>query len=48
MKKKLILPKFKNEDDERNFWAKIDLSDYYDENDLEEEHKKQAKIASVK
>ncbi len=36
MKKKLILPKFKNEDDERDFWAKVDLSEYYDENDLEE------------
>lgn len=36
MKKKLVLPKFKNEDDERDFWAKIDLADYFDENDLEE------------
>lgn len=36
MKKKLKLAKFKNEDEERDFWAKIDLSDYYDENDLEE------------
>ena len=33
MKKKLVLPKFKNEDDERDFWAKIDLSDYYEPSD---------------
>lgn len=36
MKKKLKLPKFKNEDEERDFWAKIDLTDYFDENDFEE------------
>ncbi|MBI2019723.1 BrnA antitoxin family protein [Candidatus Daviesbacteria bacterium] len=36
MKKKLILPKFKNEDEEREFWAKIDLSKYYELSDLEE------------
>ena len=35
MKKKLKLPKFKNEDEERDFWAKIDLSDYYVPDDLE-------------
>ena len=34
MKKKLILPRFKNEDEERNFWTKIDLSDYYESEDL--------------
>ena len=34
MKKKLVLPKFKNEDEERNFWAKIDITDYYDASDL--------------
>ena len=34
MKKKLVLPKFKNEDDERDFWAKIDLSDYYEPSDM--------------
>lgn len=34
MKKKLVLPKFKNEDAERDFWAKIDLTDYYDASDL--------------
>ncbi len=36
MKKKLNLPKFKNEDEERDYWNKIDLSKYYDPNDLEE------------
>lgn len=36
MKKKLILPKFKNEDEERDFWAKLDLSEYYEQSDLEE------------
>ncbi len=34
MKKKLVLPKFKNEDDERDFWARIDLSDYYEPSDM--------------
>lgn len=34
MKKKLKLPKFKNEDEEREFWAKIDLSEYYEPSDL--------------
>lgn len=29
MKKKLVLPKFKNEDQERDFWANINLADYY-------------------
>ncbi|PIS15605.1 hypothetical protein COT62_02805 [Candidatus Roizmanbacteria bacterium CG09_land_8_20_14_0_10_41_9] len=36
MKKKLVLPKFKNEDEERDFWSKIDLSEYYEPEDLEE------------
>lgn len=36
MKKKLVLPKFKNEDEERKFWGKIDLSEYYEPEDLEE------------
>ena len=35
MKKSLKLPKFKNEDAERDFWAKIDLSEYYEPSDLE-------------
>ena len=35
MKKALKLPKFKNEDEEREFWSKIDLSEYYEPSDLE-------------
>ena len=35
MKKKLRLPEFKNEDEERDFWAKLDLSEYYDARDME-------------
>jgi predicted DNA binding CopG/RHH family protein len=35
MKKLLKIPKFKNEDEERDFWAKVDLSEYYDPSDLE-------------
>lgn len=35
MKKKLELPKFKSEDEEREFWSKIDLSEYYEAKDLE-------------
>lgn len=34
MKKPLKLPKFKNEDEERDFWSKLDLSEYYDVEDL--------------
>ncbi|MBL7159630.1 BrnA antitoxin family protein [Candidatus Microgenomates bacterium] len=33
MKKPLKLPKFKNEDEERNFWAEINLADYYEPSD---------------
>ena len=33
MKKQLKLPKFKNEDEERNFWSKINLADYYEPSD---------------
>ncbi len=29
MKKRLIVPKFKNEDEEHDFWVSIDLSDYF-------------------
>lgn len=32
-KKKLIVPAFKNEDQERDFWDSIDLSDYFDKKD---------------
>lgn len=36
MKKRLKLPRFKNEDKEREFWYKLDLSEYYEPEDLEE------------
>lgn len=35
MKMPLKLPKFKNEDEERKFWANIDLSEYYESSDME-------------
>ena len=35
MKKKFALPKFKNEDEEREFWAKHDLSEYLEPEDLQ-------------
>ena len=35
MKKKLVLPKFKNEDEEREFWWKLDLSEYFEPADFE-------------
>ena len=35
MKKPLKLPKFKTEDAERNFWAKIDLADYFESKDFQ-------------
>ena len=34
MKKPLKLPKFKNEDEEREFWAKINLADYFEPSDF--------------
>ena len=36
IKKLKQIPNFKNEDEEREFWAKVDLSEYYDANDLEQ------------
>lgn len=36
MKKKLKIPKFKNEDEERKFWYKLDLSEYFEPSDFEE------------
>ncbi|MBI1883463.1 MAG: BrnA antitoxin family protein [Chlamydiae bacterium] len=33
--KALELPKFKNEDEERDFWSNIDLADYFESNDLQ-------------
>ena len=35
MKKPLKIPKFKNEDEEREFWWKLDLSEYYEPSDFE-------------
>ncbi len=35
MKKPLKLPKFKNEDQERKFWKKINLADYFNTSDFE-------------
>ena len=32
-KKRLVVPVFKNEDQERDFWDSIDLSDYFDKKD---------------
>lgn len=34
MKKPLKMPKFKNEDEEREFWSKIDLTDYFEPSDF--------------
>ena len=34
MKKELKIPKFKNEDEERDFWSKIDLSEYFEPKDF--------------
>lgn len=34
MKKQLKIPKFKSEDEERNFWSKVDLSDYLKSEDF--------------
>lgn len=35
MKKKLKLPKFKNEDAERAFWSRAKLNDYFEPSDFE-------------
>lgn len=34
MKKHLNVPKFKNEDEEAEFWAKLDLSEYLEPSDF--------------
>lgn len=34
MKKAIKIPHFKNEDQEREFWSKIDLSDYLEPSDF--------------
>ncbi|MBI5452274.1 BrnA antitoxin family protein [Candidatus Gottesmanbacteria bacterium] len=35
MKKPLKIPKFKNEDEEREFWWNLDLSEYFESSDFE-------------
>lgn len=35
MKKQLKIPKFKNEDEEAEFWANLDLSKYLEPSDFE-------------
>lgn len=35
MKKGLKIPEFKNEDEEREFWWNIDLSEYFEPEDFE-------------
>lgn len=34
MKKKLTVPKFKNEAEEADFWANLDLSEYFEPSDF--------------
>lgn len=34
MKKELKVPKFKNEDEEFEFWANLDLTEYYEPEDF--------------
>ena len=34
MRKVFKIPKFKNEDEERKFWSKIDLSEYFEPSDF--------------
>jgi predicted DNA binding CopG/RHH family protein len=34
MKKPLNLPTFKNEDEERDFWDKIDITEYFEPKDV--------------
>lgn len=35
MKKKIKIPKFKSESEERAFWLKLDLSDYFEPSDFQ-------------
>ena len=35
MKKALKITRFKTEDEERDFWAKIDLADYFESKDFQ-------------
>src|SRR4051794_3422299 len=34
MKKKLVVPKFRNEDEESDWWAGVNLADYFDASDF--------------
>lgn len=34
MKKKLVVPKFKNEAEEAEFWANLDLNEYFEPSDF--------------
>lgn len=34
MKKKLNIPKFKNEEEESDFWTSLDLSEYFESSDF--------------
>lgn len=34
MKKKHVLPKFKNEDEEREYWDTFDIAEYYEPSDF--------------
>jgi predicted DNA binding CopG/RHH family protein len=36
MKKPIDIPKFKNEDEEREFWANIELDEHFDASDFEQ------------
>lgn len=36
MKKRLEMPEFASEDEEREFWAQVNLADYYEPDDAEE------------
>jgi len=36
MKQKLEIPKFENENQERQFWSNLDLTDYFDPSNFEE------------
>jgi predicted DNA binding CopG/RHH family protein len=35
MKKKLKIPKFKNKNEERKFWVRLDLSKYFEPSDFQ-------------
>lgn len=34
MKKKLVVPKFKNEAEEADFWTRVDLTEYFEPSDF--------------